>query len=1019
MTIRHGRGGCPFVFRRIPVSGGRIPPLKGMVEFLLLAFIEDKSLMSTHTHSDTCGHDHDTHAAGSSLEHLRHVVDHVAHFLPTQGPIGVFVHHNTLHSLQNKIFEDAVVEGANLFGAEPFLSEETYQTERGRGRILDEDIEDIIRREPDADILPGKLTRRQLRHAMLIPGVRRVNGINISWQIEEGDWLQDFRHDLPFSAANMLGADNPQALWNACMARVKPKPAPSPGLPKRPRDGVLAKFGIDMDLIIHPPLIRLTGAYLDQGIAYWPMPLRQEGLLKAARRIMPQAFAIFPAHLGGVRKLFNDQESRNMDAEAVILDALEKLAVPPDQWESYITEELLPLRGWAGMIRMLENDVTLAPHDRVRCSIMDFLALRLTYTIAALENIAGDTTSWHHFRLSPPRFDPLTHVARVFDVAQLLGITSHEMLSLSSSDLARLDHEILDCNETERRRLLHLAYERRHERRILIPLAKHRAMPRLEPESDRLAAQVVFCIDEREESIRRALEEVDPSIETVGAAGFFGMAIDYAGIDDAGGVSLCPVVVKPGHSVREVAVEEHSRLHEKRQGLRRVWAKVVRNGFISSRTLVRGWVSTACLGFLSLFPLVLRVFTPLGYGRFIKRLNRAFLPEPKTEFTFMRDDEASRDATTGLMRGFTTQEQADRVYAVLGPAGLHKAHARLVVILGHGSTSLNNPYESAYCCGACGGRTGAPNARLFALVANRPAVREALRAKGVIIPEDTWFLGGYHDTCSDDIEFFDLDVMPESHRSDLVRVRQSLDKARTLSAHERTRRFEAASPNFTPERGLRHVQERAEHIGEPRPEYGHCTNAVAYVGRREFTRGLFMDRRAFLVSYDATKDPTNDALGRVLGAVIPVCGGISLEYYFSTVDNETYGSGTKLPHNITGLIGVMNGFQGDLRTGLPVQTVEIHEPVRILFIVESTPERLMSVIKKNPELTEFVCNKWIRLSTMDPDDGHMEVYRDGVFEKLEGNEEPLPVTPNSISWYRGKMEHLALARIDPKSGKAA
>jgi len=993
-----------------------------MVALLRLAFIEHKSSMSTHTHSPSCGHDHsheNTHAPGEQLEHLRHVVDHVAHFLPTQGPIGVFVHHNTLHSLQSKVFEQAVVEGADLFGAEPFLSEETYQAERGRQRIHDEDIDDTINREPDADILPGRLTRRQLRHVMLIPGVRRVNGINISWQMEEGDWLESFRRDLPINAANMLGADTPKALWQACLARVKPQPAPDPGKPKRPRDAVLAKFGIDMDLLIHPPLIRLTGAYLDQGIAYWPMPLREEGLLKAARKIMPQPLAIFPARLGGAHDAFLRQEAKNMDAEAVVLEALEQLALAPDQWEAYITEELLPLRGWGGMIRMLENDVTLAPHDRIRCSIMEFLALRLTYTVVALKDIAGNTTSWHSFQPPAPRFDPLTHIARVFDIAQLLGITSDMIRSFSENELDRLDHEILACNETERRRLLHIAYERRHERRILIPLAKHRALPRIESDSDRLVAQVVFCIDEREESIRRALEEVDPSIETVGAAGFFGVAINYAGIDDADGVSLCPVVVKPAHSVREVAVDEHSHMHEKRQGLRRAWAKVVRNGFISSRTLVRGWFSTACLGFLSLFPLVLRVLTPLSYGRFIKRLNRAFLPEPKTEFTYMRDDEASRDATTGLMRGFTTQEQADRVYAVLGPAGLHKAHARLVVILGHGSTSLNNPYESAYCCGACGGRTGAPNARLFAIIANRPAVREALRAKGVIIPEDTWFLGGYHDTCSDDIDFFDVELMPESHRSDLVRVRQSLDKARTLSAHERTRRFEAASFDFTPELGLRHVQERAEHIGEPRPEYGHCTNAVAYVGRREFTRGLFMDRRAFLISYDATKDPDNGALGRVLGAVIPVCGGISLEYYFSTVDNETYGSGTKLPHNISGLVGVMNGYQGDLRTGLPVQTVEIHEPVRILFIVESTPERLMSVIKANPELTEFVCNKWIRLATMDPDDGHMEVYHDGVFEKLTGSEEPLPVAHNSMAWYRGKMEHLALARIDPKAGKAA
>ncbi|MHB1079598.1 MAG: DUF2309 domain-containing protein [Prosthecobacter sp.] len=974
--------------------------------------------MNTSTHVGTCGcyaASQDTCPAGGRLEHLRQAVEHAAHFLPSQGPLGVFLHYNTLRSLRHLRFEDAAIEGGNLFKAEPFLSEETYQTERSRRRILDEDIDAVLICEPDADILPGRLRRRELRRVMLAPGVRRVNGINISWQVEEAGWLDSFRNDLPESSATALRRDSPQALWNACLARVKPQPAPDPVMPKRPRDVVLAQHGIDMDALIHPPLIRLTGAYLDQGIAYWPMPHRDKGLLRAVRKIMPQAFAIFPAHLSGVRAEFLRQESANMDADAVVLEALEQLAVPLEQWEEFVTEELLALRGWAGMVRMLEVDPTLAPHDRVRCSLLEFLALRLTYTVVALKDISGDTAAWSTTPLPVPRFDPLTHVARVFDVFQLLGISSSELAAFTDGELARLDQEIRACHETERRRLLHLAYERRHERRVLIPLARHRNMPCIVPSSNRLVAQVVFCLDEREESIRRALEEVDPTIETVGVAGFFGVAINYAGIDDPGGVSLCPAVIDQQHSVREVPVEDDAHLQKQRQGLRRVWAGVVRNGFISTRTLLRGWISTACLGFLSLFPLALRVLTPLAYGRFIKWLNRAFLPEPKTEFAFMRDDEASRGATTGLMRGFTTQEQAECVYEVLGPAGLHKGHARLVVILGHGSTSLNNPYESAYCCQACGGRTGAPNARLFALIANRPAVREALRAKGIVIPEDTWFLGGYHDTCNEDIHFFDMDLLPEAHHGDLMRVHQSLDKARTLNAHERSRRFAAAGYDITPESSLRHVQERAEHIGEPRPEYGHCTNAVAFVGRREVTKGLFMDRRAFLASYDATKDPANEALAQVVGAAIPVCHSINIDYYFSTVDNYVYGSGTKLPHNIIGLVGVMNGYQGDLCIGLPAQAVEIHEPVRILFIVETTPERLMRVIKADNELNEIVCNQWIRLATMDPDDGHVEVYRNGVFERLEGNEEPLPVVASSLAWYRGKMEHLALARIDSRA----
>lgn len=947
---------------------------------------------------------------------LQRALEHAAHYLPRQGPIGVFVHHNTLHAFQHQEFEPAVLEAAALFKAQPFLEEETYQRDRACGRILDEDIDDVLAREPDAVVLPDQLTRRQLRRALLIPGVRRVNGIDIAWTIEEGNWLEKFRSDLSSAAAQQLAADTPEKLWEVCLARVPRHEPSSPTLPQRPRDAVMEARGIDLDLIVHPPLIRLTGAYLDQGIAYWPMPLREEGLLAASRKILSQPFSIARKHLTLVTREHRRQMERGMSAVQVVLDVLHRLAIAPEEWEAFLKAELLALPGWAGMIRMLEQDATLAPHDRVRCSLMEFLALRLTFTLAALEDIMGDTTSWRAVKIAPPALDALTPVARFFDSAQLLGLSSRMLAHLPEDLFKALLHEVAACSEIERRRLLHLAYERRHERSILVPLAKHRAWPNPMPVSDRLAAQVIFCIDEREESFRRALEEVDPSMETAGVAGFFGVAIDYAGLDDAESASLCPVVVKPSHAVREVALEEHAHLHERRQWLRRVWAQVARAHFISSRTLVRGWISTALLGFFSLVPLIFRVLSPRTYGRLIKRLNRAFLPEPRTEITFMQDDSASRDATSGLVVGFTEAEMAHCVYSVLGPAGLHKAHARLVVVLGHGSSSLNNPYESAYCCGACGGRTGAPNARVFAIMANRPGVRELLRQKGIIIPEDVWFLGGYHDTCSDDIEFFDVDLMPETHHGDLNRVKQSFDKARVLNADERVRRFGTVGSAVRGERALRHVQARAEHIAEPRPEYGHCTNAVAYVGRREHTRGLFMDRRAFLASYDASKDPADQALAAVLSSVIPVCGGINLEYYFSTVDNEVWGSGTKLPHNITGLVGVMNGFQSDLRTGLPVQTVELHEPVRLLFIIETTPQRLMSVVKVNRELREFVCNRWVRVATMDPDDGHIEIYRgNDVFEPLTGDAEPLPVTPSSRHWYRGKQQHLPLARIVPKA----
>jgi uncharacterized protein len=447
----------------------------------------------------------------------------------------------------------------------------------------------------------------------------------------------------------------------------------------------------------------------------------------------------------------------------------------------------------------------------------------------------------------------------------------------------------------------------------------------------------------------------------------------------------------------------------------RLWASGARHAFLSSRMLVRGWLGSTALGLFSIFPLAARVLSPRRYGRLMERLNSMFLPEPRTELAFVRSDQLAE----GLLCGFTVDEKVDCVAAVLEPAGLRKGMAKIVVVLGHGSTSLNNPHESAYDCGACGGRKGGPNARIFAAMANRPEVRRILRERGVVIPEDTWFAGGYHDTCNDNIEFFDLSAMPESHRSDFERVRASLDEARARSAHERTRRFEFASDELNIQDGLLHVQERAEHLAEPRPEYGHSTNAVCHVGRRSTTRGLFLDRRAFLVSYDASQDPQNSNLARLLAAVIPVCAGISLEYYFSRVDNERYGCGTKLPHNVTGLVGVMNGYESDLRTGLTWQMVEIHEPVRILFIVESTPARVLETIRGNPVTWEFLNNGWIRLAAQDPSDGsRINMYRgNGVWELVQGAEERLAISDSSPNWYRARSEHLPLARIEQIGGR--
>jgi uncharacterized protein YbcC (UPF0753/DUF2309 family) len=704
------------------------------------------------------------------------------------------------------------------------------------------------------------------------------------------------------------------------------------------------------------------------------------------------------------------------------LDYLDTQYFREPEWQHVLQAELLALPGWAGLMHRLEEDPDLAPHEPLPCSLMDFLAVRLTMARVASRMGVGEATP-EESPLKTQERRRLSRAARVYDAARVVRLSADEITRLSEPEWAAFVSEVKAFNGLERRRILHSAYERWHEREILRGLASHRKYRSL---SDSLSdgssggasdsrgrplAQVFFCIDEREESMRRALEEVDPRVETFSSAGYFGVAVNYKGIDDPHSAAFSPVVVKPQHAVQEQPKAEDSALLESRRWRRRLLGLLMRNSLVSSKTLIRGWLSTSALGLLSAVPLVGHLLAPRRYALLRDWLNNAFLPAPRTELTFMRNTAQSQGALTGLLTGFAPEEKAERVASVLRPAGLVSDFARIVAILGHGSTSLNNPHESAHDCGACGGRRGGPNARLFAAMANRLEVRARLMERGIDIPDDTWFIGGYHDTCSDDVELFDLGSLPPTHQADLDRIRESLDKARAQNALERARRFEACPPEATPDDALRHVEERSEHLAQPRPEYGHCTNAVCVVGRRGLTRGLFLDRRAFLVSYNANQDPGDQSLAALMAAVVPVCAGISLEYYFSFVDNDRYGCGTKLPHNVTSLLGVMDGHASDLRTGLPWQMVEIHEPVRILFVIETTPERLSKVIDASASLKQFVENRWIRVATIDPTSGRVHVRRDTGFEEFDERLERLPVALSSAEWYFGKLQHLPMAWI--------
>lgn len=772
---------------------------------------------------------------------------------------------------------------------------------------------------------------------------------------------------------------------------------------------------------INNQIIKWVTAFTDEGLAGWEMPGRKEGFYQVWRNLAHQDFS---GQLLGITNFTQKIQHLPDNPEDAISFSLHQLKIPQEQWNSYLSKQLSLLPGWTRYIRWLGEHPIYGEHPKYHAQqkhpidTTQYLAVRLFYevelsnikcqqewfiegTVPSLNVYWNSRPEEYHQKIGhavqsedPNRQIKCRYAWRLFHLAQFLGSSPAEIQKLSVADAQMLLNWLDNFPTDEHGRVWLEAYEDSFREKMLENISAHRGtVPELKT---RPHAQLAFCIDVRSESFRRHIEG-QGSYETFGFAGFFGIPISHQAFDSEQRASLCPVLLTPSHAVTEtprsgerVALEKYS------SGTR--WSQLGQHFFhdmkhhpIGSMMVIDVlglFFSVGLIGKTLLQKTFRAITSIIQSGLTHKVLTQISISTPSNPKNPKIGEVNAEGVPDGLSQGFSLEERATFIENALRAMGLTKNFARFVCLCGHGSETDNNPYFGALDCGACGGAPGDVNARVFAAMANESEVRRLLRKKGLPIPDDTWFLPGKHNTTTDRVDFYDLEELPYSYQEDFQILIKDLEEAGAKQALERCHRIPKAPNEISPEQAFAHVYERSFDWTNTRPEWGLAGNGAFIIGRRKLSRELDLGGRAFLHSYDPIADPQGAILEKIMTAPLIVTQWINMGYYFPSVDPWTYGSGSKVLHNVVGGVGMMLGSQSDLQMGFPLQTVNngtihYHEPIRLLAIIEQTPSVLSSVIKKHSILQQLLHNQWLTLVALDHNNFEFHRYNpDQTWEKI-------------------------------------
>lgn len=533
----------------------------------------------------------------------------------------------------------------------------------------------------------------------------------------------DVQQALHLTRSDMTLEQCLAALHHLIHRFTQPTPQPWPTL----ADHLDLTHNRQWGAFITEEISKWCAAYFDEGQSAWRMPWRHLPLYSAWRHAVLFDRTAELAGIRGFRRIVSDLPAQPL---AAIAQMMAVMNLPEDRLDDFCQRQLLTIAGWSAWLR---QQAWHAEPEQATVQLQQLLAIRMAYDHALRLAVASpqDSELWQQQWQETP------------------------------STTLQPDRSI------QVRYILQCAYELATQRPLLGKL-QSTAIGSSPETTGRKALQAVFCIDVRSEIYRRALESSSEQIETLGFAGFFGFPIEYIALGHHQGQPQCPVLLQPKFRIRESVADadvgDLRNIMEKRwlrKRLNRLW-----KGFKQSAVSCFSYVEISGLTFAGKL-----ASDSLGLTRPVAKpgiagLDKGVVRRIGPVITRQRGRLIAKGPVveTGIALG----ERIELARKALQGMSLTDDFARLVLLCGHGSTTVNNPYAASLDCGACGGHSGEANARIAAAVLNDREVRKGLAAQGLAIPKDTWFIAGLHDTTTDQVRLFDLDQLPHCFAEDLV-----------------------------------------------------------------------------------------------------------------------------------------------------------------------------------------------------------------------------------------------------------